>query len=286
MMAEPAAQSRFLRLPIEIQHRIIKATLDLERQAFRPNQTPFDPLDTTSPQLYDFNINAYGLRCHSLPPFGLLFVNKYVSGEALAIIYQNSSFAVYAEVCRAGVPVQAFGYIPMMVKRITPMMKTNAREVTFHISTINEGGEPKCVKPKDINALTLERAVENLRLLVSEATFPHVKTLNVVLLTHGLVQKHLNMILKLFANTGCTMTLDEVCNGVFGAEGSKPKEKTFGEMVKRAAKECGQEWMSIEKPIMESRSDQGLWRGVRVSWVRHRTWSRVFAESSAAPVQA
>lgn len=278
-MAKPAAPFRFLDLPKEIKFRIIKATLDMERTAFRSNQMPEDSLDTTSPRQYDFNINAYGLRCHSLPPFGLLFVNKYVSGEALAVVYQNSSFVVYAEISRTGVPVEAFGYIPRMIKHITPMMKTNAREVTFHISTISEGRKLQYDEQINYNnAFMLKQALENLQVLVSEATFPHVKNLNVVLLTHGLVQKHLNVIFKVFSVRGCAVTLDEVCNGKFGPEGNQHNEETFREMANHAASESGQGWMLTEKPIMESRFNGGLWRAMRVSWVRHRTWNRVFAK--------
>jgi hypothetical protein len=280
VITEPTTPFRFLDLPTEIQSRIIKITLDIERKAFRSHETPNDPLDTASPKFYDFNISAYSLRCHSLPPFGLLFVNKYVSGEALAVVYQNSAFVVYAEISRTGVPDEAFGYIPKMVKYITPMMKTNAREVTFNISTIDEG--PKASYSPPNNAVTLMRALENLQLLVGTATFPNVKTLNVVLQADGLVQKHLNVILELFAVSGCIVQLEEVCDSRFG---DQQDEVTFGEMVQKAAKAAGQEWVLTEKPNLESKVNRDVWRGKRVIWARRRIWNRVFASSGAAPAQ-
>jgi hypothetical protein len=189
---------RFLDLPKEIQSRIIETALTIERKAFRPGRPSEDPLDVSSPKIYDFNINAFGMRSHTLPPFGLLFVNKEVSGDALAVVYQNSSFAVYAEVSRDGRSDYAFGYIPKVVKHISPMVMANAREVTYRISTINEGPESRHPDSPQLwnNSVVLKRALGHLQILVNQATFPHVKTLNVVLMTEGFVQKHLNVILK------------------------------------------------------------------------------------------
>jgi hypothetical protein len=286
MIVEPTAPFRFLDLPTEIQSRIIKITLDIERKAFRPDETSRDPLDTTYPRFYDFNISAYGLRCHSLPPFGLLFVNKFVSGEALAVVYQNSSFAVYAEISRTGVPDNAFGYIPKVVEHITAMMKTNAREVIFNISAIDEGPKATFGYHSPSDAVTLTRALENLQLLIDTATFPNVKTLNVALRTHGLIQKHLNVIFELFAVTGCIVKLEEVCNEDFRAQQDDQDEETFGTMVQNAAKVAGQAWMLTEKPNMESRVGRGIWRTKRVSWARLRIWNRVFAPTGVAPARS
>jgi hypothetical protein len=173
---------RFLDLPKEVQSKIIQTTLTMERQTFRrPNQPPEDPLDTSSPRIYDFNINAFGMRSHTLPPFGLLFVNREVSGDALAVVYQNSSFAVYAEISRDGVPDDAFGCIPKVVKHISPMVKENAREITFKISAINEGPKRLPTDPATVNhGRTLRRALGDLRVLLNEATFPYAKSLNLV----------------------------------------------------------------------------------------------------------
>jgi hypothetical protein len=191
------APFRFLDLPKEIQSKIIEATLAIERQAFWENRLSDDPLNFETPRIYDFNINAFGLRSHTLPPFGLLFVNKEVSGDALAVVYQNSSFAVYAEISRGGVPDLAFGYIPNVVKHISPMVITNAREVTYRISTINEGLRHLDGNSKLWNdPAVLERALSDLQILVSQANFLHIKKLNIVLMTHGLVQKHLNVLFK------------------------------------------------------------------------------------------
>jgi hypothetical protein len=59
-------------------------------------------------------------------------------------------------------------------------------------------------------------------------------------MTHGFIQQHLNIIFKLFVTTGCILSLEEVCNGVFGPHfpASQPDMTTFGEMVELAAKEC------------------------------------------------
>ncbi|KAE9371457.1 hypothetical protein N431DRAFT_558980 [Stipitochalara longipes BDJ] len=267
---------QFLGLPKEIQTKIIETTLTIEREAFRPHglQPTLANTPDTLPRIHDFNINAFGMRSHTLPPFGLLFVNKEVSGDALAIVYQNSSFAIHAEISRDGVPSLAFGYIPEVVKRISPMIKENAREVTFKISTINEG----CNFPHDKHAtlnrgIVLRRALGDLRVLLNEATFPHVKTLNLVLNTQGLVQSHLNIILKLFAATGCVITLEEICN-------TQPatSRKAFGEMVALAARAWGQTWLLTEKPTEQS-SGEGTWHGYHnVSWGRRRKWERLFVK--------
>jgi hypothetical protein len=191
---------RFLDLPKEVQSKIIEITLIMERQDFRPNQPLEDPLDASSPKIYDFNINAFGMRSHTLPPFGLLFVNREVSGDALAVVYQNSSFAVYAEISRDGVPDEAFGCIPKMVKHISPMVKENAREVIFRISTINEGPKRLPDSPATINqGSALRRALSDLGVLLSEATFPYVKALNVVSLSYseyGYSHRNIRKLLK------------------------------------------------------------------------------------------
>jgi hypothetical protein len=198
IQSSKSAPFQFLDLPKEIQYRIIEATLAIERKSFQKNRLSDDPRDFKTPRIYDFNINAFGLRSHTLPPFGLLFVNKEVSGDALAVVYQNSSFAIYAEISRAGVPDHAFGYIPNVVKHISPMVITDAREVTYRISTISEGlGFHLHEFPNMWNdPAVLERALSDLQILVDQATFAHVKKLNVVLMTQGLVQKHLNVLFK------------------------------------------------------------------------------------------
>jgi hypothetical protein len=198
IQSSQSAPFRFLDLPKEIQFRIIETTLAIERRAFQRPPLSDDPLDLKNPIIYDFNINAFGLRSHTLPPFGLLFVNKEISGDALAVVYQNSSFAVYAEISRAGAPHYAFGYIPNVVKHISPMVIINAREVTYRISTINEGlGFHLVEDPKLWNdPAVLRRALRNLQVLVDQAAFPHVKKLNVVLMARGLVQEHLNVLFK------------------------------------------------------------------------------------------
>jgi hypothetical protein len=198
IQSSQSAPFRFLDLPKEIQFRIIETTLAIERKAFQRTPISDDPLDFKNPRIYDFNINAFGLRSHTLPPFGLLFVNKEISGDALAVVYQNSSFAVYAEISRAGAPDYAFGYIPNVVKYISPMVITNAREVTYRVSTINEGlGFHLHESPNLWNDRTvLEQALSDLQILVGQATFPHVKKLNVVLMTHGLVQRHLSVLFQ------------------------------------------------------------------------------------------
>jgi hypothetical protein len=59
-------------------------------------------------------------------------------------------------------------------------------------------------------------------------------------MTYGLVQQHLNIIFKLFVATGCTISLEEVCNVDLGPHfsASQPDKTTFGGMVELAAKEC------------------------------------------------
>jgi hypothetical protein len=226
----------FLGLPKEVQTRIIKTTLDIERNNFRPHRLQTHSLDAsdTLPGIYDFNINPFGMRSHTLPPFGLIFVNKEISGDALAVFYQNSSFAIHAEISRDGVASLAFGYIPEVVKHISPMVKENAKEVTFKISTIKEG----CDLPKDEHnvldrGVILKRALGEPKVLLNESTFPHIKTLNLILNAQGLVQCHLNVILKLFTAMGCIITLEEVCN-TLPATG----KRAFRRKVAIAAREC------------------------------------------------
>lgn len=204
---------RILDLPGEILRKIIKETLNIERSARRPDWTPPDPNDITSIRLCDFNISAYGLRCHALPPFGLLFVSKHVSREALATVYQNSTFALFIEVAREGSSDNAFGNIPKLVRHITPTMRANAGEVTFHISTIAEALLRDAPRPSSPDQLrTMERALQELQVLVDDATFPHVKAQYIVLETPGLCQKHLDVIFKLFAGNRCLAGLEEVCS--------------------------------------------------------------------------
>jgi hypothetical protein len=83
---------------------------------------------------------------------------------------------------------------------------------------------------------------------------------------------------RLFVVTGCGVTLEEVCNGKFGAQGSQEGDKEFLEMVQNAAKEGGQNWILTEAPIATLVVRHVLWRGTRVSWGRHREWkNRKFA---------
>lgn len=292
VQSSQSAPFRFLDLPKEIQCRIIEATLAIERESFQKNRLSDDPRDFKTPRIYDFNINALGLRSHTLPPFGLLFVNKEVSGDALAVVYQNSSFAVYAEISRVGVPDHAFGYIPNVVKHISPMVITNAREVMYRISTISEGLALDAPEPPNHwnNPAVLERALGDLRILVDQATFPHVKNLNVVLMTQGLVQKHLNVLFKLFVVSGCVVTLEEVGNGKFGAKGRQESDLQFLKMVEIAAKQWDQDWIVTEPPIAVSSlcvqnmwQVHNTWRGTKVRWARHREWkNRKFAPSGKA----
>jgi hypothetical protein len=78
-------------------------------------------------------------------------------------------------------PDDAFGCIPKVVKHISPMVKENAREVTFKISAINEGPKRLPTDPATVNhGRTLRRALGDLRVLLNEATFPYAKSLNLV----------------------------------------------------------------------------------------------------------
>jgi len=245
-----SAPFHFLGLPKEIQTKIIETTLVMERSTFRPhllqtaNNTPSD----TVPRIYDFNISASGMRSNTLPPFGLLFVNKEVSGDALAVVYQNSSFAIYAEICRNGFSYFAFGYIPNVVKHLSPMVKENAREVTLKISIINEAGNlPNDAITTAQRKIILKRAQSDLQVLLNEAMFPHVKILNLVLNTQGLLQAHLNIISKFFATTRCVITLEEVCN-------TQPaeKEEAFGEKLAKAARACKFQYPSGPESVPRS----------------------------------
>lgn len=204
---------RILDLPGEVLRKIIQETFVIERSALRPDWTPTDPNDITSIRLCDFNISAYGLRCHNLPPFGLVFVSKYVSQEALAVVYQNSSFAIFAEIAKEGSSDSAFGNIPKLVRHITPAMKANAKEVTFHISTISEGLDHHAPRPSSGDRRrTMHRALHELQVLVDIATFPHVKAQSIVLKAPGLCPKHLDVIFKLFPEKRCLAGLEEICS--------------------------------------------------------------------------
>jgi hypothetical protein len=104
-------------------------------------------------------------------------------------------------------------------------------------------------------------------------------------MTHGLVQAHLNILLKLFVATRCIITLEEVCNGNFGAHfpASQPDKASFGRMVELAAEQWDQDWVVKDKPTDESTFGRGVWRAQQVSWVRHREWNRKFAKLGPAP---
>ena len=80
------------------------------------------------------------------------------------------------------------------------------------------------------------------------------------------------------------MTLEEVGNGEFGAQGRRKSDLQFLEMVEIAAKEWGQDWIVTELPIAVSElPGQGIWRGTRVAWARHREWkNRKFAAAGKA----
>jgi hypothetical protein len=156
------------------------------------------------------------------------------------------------------------------------MILENAREVTYRISTINEGPKILHNSPARYNSpATLKRALADLQILVNQAIFPHVKTLNLVLVTEGLVQEHFNVIFKLFVATGCIVTLEEVCTGGFGPRGSQEHQKELSTMINIAAKEWYQPWVT-ETPTADSISGKGIWRGMKVSWARHREWDRRF----------
>lgn len=105
-------------------------------------------------------------------------------------------------------------------------------------------------------------------------------------MTLGLVQAHLNIIFKLFVATGCTITLEEVCDGNFGAHFpvSQPDQASFGRMIELAAEGWGQDWVVKEDPTEESTFGRGVWRAQQVSWVRYREWNRKFAEAGPTSV--
>jgi hypothetical protein len=86
---------------------------------------------------------------------------------------------------------------------------------------------------------------------------------------------------RLFVVTGCSVTLEEVCNGKFGAQGNQEQETEFLKMVETAAKESSQDWILTEMPIKISTTGQGKnWRGTSVLWARRREWkNRKFAGS-------
>lgn len=191
MPAEETAPFRYFDLPLEIQTRIIEIFLEDAREEFRPLHTPVDPLDTDSVRSYDFTLSAYALRCHSLPSFSLVFVNKHVSSQALRIVFNHSSIVLYAEISRMRGLSCKFGYVPKMTSRITSAMCANARDVTFEISVDDRKVHRQLFGPPTsdqyiTNHKVLRPADEQLRLLINMAKFSKLRTLHVVLQTNGI----------------------------------------------------------------------------------------------------
>lgn len=116
-----------LGVPAEIREHIILQVAELEKV----NSTTLS--DLSSPQTFDFSVNAHGFRCHSMESFNLLFVNKQLHYESIPVIFKHCSVVLYAEVTHSA---SAFGFVPFMLPNIPQAVKTYAWTVGVKILNI------------------------------------------------------------------------------------------------------------------------------------------------------
>lgn len=96
-----------LGLPGELRENIIHHVI-LNELVQSHHGTSDTATNINQPQTYDFGVNALGFRCHSMRSFNMMFVNKQVHLESLAVVYRHCSVVLYAEATN---DESAFGYV-------------------------------------------------------------------------------------------------------------------------------------------------------------------------------
>ncbi|KAG4430506.1 hypothetical protein IFR05_014011 [Cadophora sp. M221] len=291
------ATPTFLGVPTEIRQNII---LDVVRLENGDLAAAVD--DTTAPQKYDFSVNAFGFRCISMESFSLMFVNKQVYSESIAVVYKHSSVVLYAEVTHnAG----ALGFIPRMLNNIPPIIKAHTETVGVKFSNVALAHISSLSPNRNIPQ---ERAArKNLTAVVNTILneFPRRKALYISAGVSGAKFEDLKALFELFAVEDKLISMEEIwqIDGVFYRPAwfnlgnfrtdNTGKRVLYQDLALQAAASIGQDWFQKAKAptLVENKLETidtatsmqlnrvannpaSFWRGSPVCFARRRVWNR------------
>ncbi|KAH6721784.1 hypothetical protein BKA61DRAFT_729262 [Leptodontidium sp. MPI-SDFR-AT-0119] len=294
------ATPTFLGVPGEIREKIILEVVRLEKG---DRATAVD--DATAPQKYDFSVNAFGVRCHSMESFNLMFVNKQIHFESIAVLYKHSSVVLYAEVTH---DARAFGFIPKMLNNIPPAMKVGVQKVgvkflnvaLVHVSSLSPNQNIPQEKAGRRNLTAVVNTVIN--------DFVQRKTLHISAGINGVKLDDLKALFELLAIKDNLIILEEIWQvdgvtyrpawyhlGNFRRADNTGKRILYEDLALKAAAAIGQEWFQKAKAptlventlaMVNTATNMYLnpvnttpptfWCGSHLRFARRRVWKREY----------
>ncbi|KAI9049692.1 hypothetical protein LZ554_005848 [Drepanopeziza brunnea f. sp. 'monogermtubi'] len=152
---------------------------------------------------WDFSVNVLGFRCHSMESFPIIFVNKQVHLESLAVLYRLSTVVLYAEVTN---DTSAFGYIPSILGHISPSLTANVRGLTLRLYNVAPPSRPGFDNKRSCDRVRLRDTEESsakahLQQLIDfiNKEFTQRSSLVVIAGIRGALPPELKILFRLFA---------------------------------------------------------------------------------------
>ncbi|EKD19415.1 uncharacterized protein L3040_006800 [Drepanopeziza brunnea f. sp. 'multigermtubi'] len=301
----------FMGIPVELREKIIGYIIENARV---PPKEPHEWSigDGTELLKWDFSVNALGSRCHSMESFPIIFVNKQVHLESLAVLYRLSTVVLYAEVTN---DTSAFGYIPSMLGHISPSLTANVRALTVRLYNVAPPSKPGFDNKRSCDRVRLRDAEESsakahLQELVDfiNKEFTQRSSLVIIAGIRGALPPELKILFGLLAVPDeVVVTLVELWQtndinhyygvGTYNHWTGDAKRHGYNRYAQSAAKSAGQQWLNdtrfpdlvqdgtmLKKPMMsDAQKAMFNWSGIAVEWARHRCWKRRAKTSCGLP---